>query len=169
MASSLSLPEQFKIVQVAASQAADSVTYDVICCKNAHKVWFIVQQDYTADTDITFSLVECTDVAGGTTNAVTTAFPVWYDVDVAAATTGAAATTHIDALTLITSGYSHKMDTGAGKAQLCVIEWDPSKHTAGYDCIQLADANGNNSNYVTALAIIQERYPQGTPPSSVVD
>jgi len=168
MASSLSLPEQFKIVQVAPSQVANAVTYDVICCKNAHKVWFIIQQLYVADTDITFSLVELTAV-GGTSAAVTTAFPVWYDVDVAAATTAAAATTHIDALTLITSGYSHKMDTGAGKSQLCVIEWDPSKHTAGYDCIQIADSGGDGSNYVTAIAIIEERYPQASPPSAVVD
>jgi len=167
MASSLSLPEQFKIVQVAVSQAATDVTYDVVCCKNAHKVWFIIQELYVADTDITFSLVECTDVAGGTTSAVTKAFPVWYNADVAAATTGAAATTHIDGMTLISSGASHEFD--AAKSQLCVIEWDPAKHTAGYDCIQIADAGGNASNYITALAIIQERYPQSSPPSAVVD
>ena len=168
MTSPLSLPEQFKIVNVAPSQVANAVTYDAICCKNAHKVWFIIQQLYVADTDITFSLVELTAV-GGSSTAVTTAFPVWYDVDVAAATTAAAATTHIDAMKLITSGYTHEFDTSAHKSQLCVIEWDPSKHTAGYDCIQIADTGGNASNYVTALAIIQERYPQATPPSAVVD
>ena len=168
MASQLSLPEQFKIVQVAVSQVADTVTYDVVCCKNAHKVWFVIMQLYGGNTDITFSLTELTAV-GGTTAAVTAAFPVWYDVDVAAATTGAAATTHIDALTLITSGASHIMDTGAGKSQMCIIEWDPSKHTAGYDCIQITDASGSGSNYITALAIIQERYPQASPPSAVTN
>ena len=168
MASSLSLPEQFKIVQVAKSQVADTVTYDVICCKNAHKVWFVVQLLYVANTSSTFSLTELTAV-GGSSTAVTCAFPVWYDVDVDAATTGAAATTEIDMMTLITSGASHVMNTTGGKSQLCVIEWDPSKHTAGYDCIQITDAGGHNSNYITALAIIQERYPQSVPPSSVID
>jgi len=165
----ISLPEHFKIINVAPSQAANAVTYDVVNCKNANKVWFIITQLYAADTDITFSLVECTDVAGGTTSAVTKALPIWYDVDIAAATTAAAATTHIDALTKITSGSSHKMDTGAGKNQMCVIEWDPAKHSAGYNYIQLTDANGNASNYVTAIAIIDTTYKQATPPSAVVD
>jgi hypothetical protein len=163
------LPEGYKIVNVAPSQAATAVTYDVICCKNAKKVWFVITQLYVADTDITFSLVEATDVAAGTTSAVTKALPIWYDVDVAAATTGAAATTEIDNMTLITSGSSHQMNTGAGKSQMCVIEWDPMKHTAGYDCIQLADTGGNASNYVTAIAMIEVMYPQATPDSAVID
>ena len=164
-----SLPEQFKIVNVAPSQVATAVTYDIVSCKNAHKVWFLITQLYVADTDITFSLIEATNVAAGATAAVTAALPIWYDVDVAAATTGAAATTHFDMLTKITSGSSHKMDTGGGKSQMCVIEWDPAKHTAGYDCIQLADAGGHASNYVTAIAILQMRYPQAKPLSALVD
>ncbi len=169
MTSALSLPEQFNIVNVAPSQAANAVTYDAICCKNAHKVWFIITQDYTGDTDITFSLIEGTDVAMGTTAAVTAALPIWYNADVAAATTGAAATTLFDALTKITTGSSHEFDTTANKAQMCVIEWDPAKHTAGYDCISLTDAGGNASNYVTAIAIVQTRYPQAIPPSVLID
>ena len=168
MTSPISLPEMFKIVNVAPSQAANAVTYDAICCKNAHKVWFIITQLYVADTDITFSLVEATDVAAGTTAAVTTAVPIWYNADVAAIVTGDP-TGEIDALTKITSGYTHEFDTTLGKSQMCIIEWDPAKHTSGYDCIKLTDAGGNASNYVTAIAIIQERYPQASPPSAVVD
>ena len=169
MTSPISLPEMFKIVNVAPIQAANAVTYDAICCKTAHKVWFIIIQDYAADTDLTCSLSEGTDVAMGTTAAVTAALPVWYNADVAAATTGAAATTMIDGLTKITSGSSHEFDTSAGKAQMCIIEWDPAKHTAGYDCIALTDANGNASNEVAAIAIVQTRYPGPNPPSVVID
>ena len=169
MTSPISLPEQFKIINIAPSQVATAVTYDTLCCKNAHKVWFVITQLYVADTDITFSLIEATDVAAGTTAAVTAALPIWYNADIAAATTGAAATTIFDGLTKITSGSSHKFDTGAGKSQMCVIEWDPAKHTAGYDCIQLADAGGHASNYVTAIAIVQTRYPQADPPSALID
>ncbi len=168
MTSPISLPEQFNIVNIAPSQAANNVTYDTICCKNAHKVWFIISQDYTADTDITFSLTEATDVAAGTTAAVTKAFPVWYNADVAAIVAGDP-TGEIDALTKITSGSSHEFDTTAGKSQMCVIEWDPMKHTSGYDCIKLTDAGGHASNYVTAIAIIETRLPGASPPSAVID
>jgi hypothetical protein len=169
MTSQLSLPEKFKIVNIAPSATGTGVVYDAVCCKTAHKVWFIITQLYVADTDITFSLVEGTDVAMGTTSAVTKAFPVWYNADVAAATTGAAATTEIDGLTLITSGASHEFDTSAGKSQMCIIEWDPAKHTSGYDCIQVADAGGNASNYVTGIAIVETRFPGANPPSVVID
>jgi hypothetical protein len=164
-----SLPENFKIVNVAPSQVATAVTYDIINCKNAHKVWFIITQLYVADTDITFSLLESTNVAAAGSTAVTAALPIWFNADVAAATTGAAATTEFDGMTLITSGSSHKFDTTAGKSQMCVIEWDPAKHTAGFDCIQLTDANGHASNYVTAIAIVSMRYPQANPPSVLID
>ncbi|KKN00073.1 hypothetical protein LCGC14_1141550 [marine sediment metagenome] len=162
------LPENYNIINVAPSQVATAVTYDAVSCKNAHKVWFIVTQLYVADTDITFSLIEATDVAAGTTAAVTAAVPIWYDVDVAAIVAGDP-TGALARMTLITSGSSHKFDTTAGKSQMCVIEWDPSKHTAGYDCIQLADTGGHASNYVTAIAIVATRFPQAAPPSALLD
>jgi len=168
MTSPFSLPEHFNIVNVAPIQAANAVTYDAICCKNAHKVWFIIIQDYAADADITFSLQEGTDVAMGTTAAVTAALPIWYNADVAAIVTGDT-TGAIDNMTKITSGSSHEFDTTLGKAQMCVIEWDPAKHTAGYDCIRIADANGSATNEVAAIAIIQTRYPGDQPPSVLID
>ena len=152
------LPEHCKIVNVAQSQVATAVTYDVICCKNAHKVWFLITQLYVADTDLTVSLVEAATVDGSTT-AVTATFPIWADVDIAS----------VDALVRQTDAASFSIDTGAGKNQLVVIEWDPAKHTAGYDCIGLADAGGHASNYVTALAIIQTRYPGDPPPTAITD
>ena len=164
----LTLPEHFKIVNVATSQAANAVTYDTISCKDARKVWFIITQLYVGDTDITFSLIEATDVAAGTTSAVTALLPVWYNADVAAIVAGDP-TGEIDALTKITSGSSHEFDTTAGKSQMCVIEWDPMKHTSGYDCIKLTDAGGHASNYVTAIAIIETRLPGASPPSAVID
>ncbi len=168
MALPFSLPEDFNIINVAPSQVATAVTYDVVSCKNAHKVWFIIPQLYGGNTDITFSLIEATAVSGGSTAAVTLALPIWYDVDVAAIVAGDP-TGALARMTLITTGSSHIMDTGAGKSQMCVIEWDPSKHTAGYDCIQIADTNGHASSYVTAIAIVQTRYPQAAPPSVLLN
>lgn len=154
----LTLPENCKIVNVAPSQVATAVTYDVISCKNAHKVWFIVTQKYAADTDLTVSLLEATSVDGSTT-AVTATFPIWADVDIAS----------VDALSRQTDAASFSIDSGAGKDQLVVIEWDPAKHTAGYDCIALTDTGGNAGNYVTALAIIQSRYPGDQPPAAITN
>ena len=168
MALPFSLPENFGIINVGVTATAQGVVYDTISCKNAHKVWFIITQAYFADTDITFSLIEATAVSGGTTAAVTVALPIWYDVDVAAIVSGDP-TGALAKMTLITTGSSHEFDTSAGKSQMCVIEWDPSKHTAGYDCIQIADTNGHASSYVTAIAIVQTRYPQAAPPSVLLN
>ena len=66
------LPELYKIVRVAAPQAAGSLTAtDYICTKNANKVWFIISHSGASDNDMTFSFVEATEVAGTTTAAVT--------------------------------------------------------------------------------------------------
>lgn len=162
MALPFSLPERYKIVQLCTcGSAANAVTYDIISCKHAHKVWFVISH-YSAggDTDLTLSLVESTDVAGTTTTAVTATFPIWSDTNAGTAS---------DTMTKRTDAASYAIDTGATTPYLVVIEWDPAKHSAGYDCIQLKDANGNASNKVNALAIIETRYPQGTPPSAIID
>lgn len=155
------LPENYKIVTAAPTAAGNAVAYDIISCKDAHKVWFLVYHQGTNDTDLTLSLVESTDVAGSTTTAVTATFPIWKNANVSSTTA--------DALSRQTDAASHAIDTGATYDQLVVIEWDPAKFSAGYDCIQLADAGGHASNYVTALAVIATRYPQADPPVAITD
>jgi hypothetical protein len=157
---SLTLPENFKIVLVAPIAAANGVTYDVISCKDALKVWFIVSHIGDSDTDCTLSLVESTDVAGTTTTAVTATFPIWVNKTV---------NTSSDTLTRQTDAASYAINTttAAERDQLVVIEWDPAKFSSGYDCIQLADTGGNASNNMTALAIIQPRY-QGVATQTVI-
>ena len=139
------------------------MTYDIISCKNAHKVWFLVQLTGENDTDSTLSLSESTDVAGGTAAAVTATFPVWYNQDTVSTTA--------DAMTLVTTeAASYVINIGeGGEGQMVVIEWDPAKHTAGYDCIQLVDASGHGSNTMVAFAFIQPRYQQADPPTAITD
>jgi len=156
----MTLPENYKIVMVAPTAAANGVTYDIVSCKDAVKVWFVVTHVGSSDTDCTLSLVEATGV-GGSTTAVTATFPIWVDND---------AGTTSDTLARQTDAASYKIDVGAGGAnQVVVIEWDPAKHSSGYDCIQLADANGNANNNLTALAIIETRYPQASLTTAIVD
>ena len=98
MASSLSLPEQFKIVELANPAAANAVAYDYVCCKNAHKVWFIVNH-YSAggDTDLVLTFVEATSVGAGSAQTIAGgSMEMWYNLDTSTGDTltkGTAATT----------------------------------------------------------------------------
>lgn len=161
MALPRSFPENYKIVQCGFS-AANAVDCDIICCKNVHKLWFLVYHNGTSDTDLALTLVEAASVAGSTTSAVTATFPVWHNQ---------AATTAGDTLTKVgTEAAGYTIDTGEGPiAQLVVIEWDPAKHTDGYDCIKIGDSDGDAGNQVAITAIIDTRYPAATPPTAITD
>jgi hypothetical protein len=155
------LPEIFKIVRVQQTVAANAFTMsDYISCKNAHKVWFLINHAGATDTDITFALSEATDVAAGTAAAVTATFPIWEDAD---------AGTSSDTLVRLTDAASLAIDPATEGASMSIIEWDPSKHTAGYDCIAVSGSGGNAANTVTIFAFIETRYPQATPPSAITD
>ena len=160
MALPISLPEHYKIVAVAPTAAANGVAYDLISCKNAHKVWFIVFHQGTNDTDFVLLLQESTDVGASTTTTVTATVPIWVDTNAGTAS---------DTLVKQTDAAGYTVNTGVTTDQMVVIEWDPAKHTDGYDCIRLADTGGNAGNYVTVLAIIETRYPQATPPTAITD
>lgn len=153
------LPEELKPVLLY-SGAANAVACDVVCCKNVHKVWFLVFHSGANDTDLTLQLTEATDVAAGTNAAVTVACPIWRDND---------AGTTSDTLVAQTADDNIVIDPATENPVLAVIEWDPVKHTAGYDCIYLADSGGHANNTVQIFALCQMRYASATPPSVIVD
>lgn len=153
-----SFPEKYKVVLLN-STAANAVSCDVVSCKNAHKVWFLISHTGTNDTDLTLTLTEYTAV-GGSSSTVTTTCPIWEN---------STAGTSDDTWTKITDAAAVVIDPATDTQYLGLIEWDPAKHTAGYDCITLADSGGNASNTCVILAIIEERYAQAEPPSAIVD
>lgn len=158
---SFTLPENCKLVMMTPPVAANAMTCDYICCKDAHKVWFVIQHyGGGGDTDLVLTLTEATNVAAGTTSAVTATWPIWTDID---------AGTTSDGLSRQTDAATYTIDTGAGADYLTVIEWDPAKHTAGYDCITVSDSGGNASNIAAICAVIQSRYPADQPPSAIID
>ena len=159
MALPWSLAENLKVVLVNNHAAGNAVACDVISCKNAHKVWFLIHHSGANDTDLTLTLTEYTAV-GGASSTVTATCPIWLDVDAGATS---------DTLVRQTDAASLVIDPATQNPVLAIIEWDPAKHTAGYDCITLADANGNASNVVSIYAFIAQRYPQATPPSAIID
>lgn len=158
MAFPMNLPQEYKIVLLNTT-AANAVACDVISCKNAHKVWFLVTHTGANNTDLTLTLTEATDVAAGTTSTVTAACPIWTIVPTAA----------LDTWTEATAAAAVTIDPATQSPYMAIIEWEPAKHTAGYDCIYLADSGGHASNTCVIHAIIAERYHEASPPSAIVD
>lgn len=154
-------PEECKIVKLYHG-AANAVACDYISCKDVlGKVWFVVfHYSGGGDTDLVLSLDEATSVAGSTHAAVTATFPIWADID---------AGTSSDVLVAQTAAASFTIDTGAGLDYLVVIEWDPAKHTAGYDCITVADSGGNASNTCTVLAVYESKNKGATLAAAITD
>jgi len=160
MAYPFSLPEDSKVVLLNNS-AANAVDCDFICMKNAQKVWFLIFHAGANDTDLAIGLTEATDVAAGTSAAVTATFPAWRDDD---------AGTTSDTLVKQTDAASFDIDPATENPVLMILEWDPAKHTAGYDCVAVSDDGaGHGSNTVQIFAVIAPRYKQATPPAVITD
>ena len=88
MASSLSLPEHFKIVNgtpVATTNGA--IDCDYISLKNAHKVWIIAELLQAVSHTTALGVDEATTVAGGSSAAITAVMPIWKNADVSASDT----------------------------------------------------------------------------------
>lgn len=153
----ISLPEHYKIITVSKVTAANAAVYDVISCANALKVWFLLTHTGVNNTDLVLTLKEATSVGGSTTTAA--AVPIWVNED--------SLTTNDTFTRETTDAATLTVDADASANQLIVIEWDPAKHAAGYDCITLTDTGGHASNYVSCLAIVATRYPQATPPAVI--
>lgn len=150
--SGMAIPQGLKPVLLF-SGAANAVACDVIDCRNALKVWFLIFHAGANDTDLTLQLTEATDVAAGTNAAVTVPCPIWKDVDAGAASDTLAEQTEDDNLVI---------DPATQNPVLAVIEWDPSKHTDGYSCIYLADTGGNAANTIQIFGLVERSYASDT-------
>lgn len=155
------LPENCKVLEGHEPVAANALgTCDYVSCKNIKKLW-VVLQHYSAggDTNLVLTINEATTVAGAGATAIEVACPIWYNIDTASG----------DTLTRATDAYTFTVDTGAGKNQLWILEWDPAKFSAGFDCFALVSADGNASNIVSVLYIAEMRYQSDSPPAVITD
>jgi hypothetical protein len=155
---SFTFPEQCKIVKLYQG-AANAVASDVVSMKNANKAWIVVIHTGAADTDLVVSLAEHTAV-GESAVAITDTFPIWVDADMG---------TSSDALARQTDAANYTINTGVSANQMVVMEWDPAKFSAGYDCLSLADSGGNASNTCTAFVVLDMRYKADQPPATITD
>jgi hypothetical protein len=151
------LPEELKVVQLNTS-AANAVACDVISCKTANKVWFLIHHTGANDTDLTLTLTEYTAV-GGSASTVTVTCPIWTMIP----------STANDEWTRATDAAAVAIDPATQSPFMAIIEWDPAKHTEGYDCITLADSGGHASNTCVVLALVDTKYKSTSPPSVIVD
>ena len=155
------LPESLCVVEACRPNLQNGLdTGDAICCKNLSKVW-VVLQNYSGggDTDLVIYLYEATDVAIGTTAVITATFPIWTNLDTATS----------DQFTKQDDAANYTVDTEAADNSIVILEWDPAKFTAGYDCLYVLSTGGNVANYGSALYIGLPMYQSDNPPSIIVD
>jgi hypothetical protein len=105
--SNLTFPEVFKVVQAHEPAIGSALlnTSDIVSCKNLKKLWAVLSMTYVDDVDLVVTWNESTDVAGGTTSAITAVCPIWYNIDTATA----------DLLTRATDAITFTIDTGLNK------------------------------------------------------
>ena len=154
------LPESLKILQAHEPSIGSTLlnTSDVISCKNLTKLWAVLSYTYVDAVDIVVTWNESTDVAAGTSSAITATCPIWYNIDTASADLFARAT---DAITFTIA-------SATGLNQLWVMEWDPAKFTKGYDCFQIRTA-GASAGIVDVLYLGVPRYQKAVVPTAITD
>jgi hypothetical protein len=136
-----------------------AITSDYISTKNAIKVWIecVFKQAATHQTVLTIK--EATHVAGTSADSIAVTMPNWTNSDISTSDT------------LTKNSDSATVTLAAGKTdQHVIVEVDPSILSADHDCIcAYTSASSEATNFVSIVAHILERYPQGTPPTAITD
>lgn len=155
------LPENCKIVSGTPIVTTNTaVTCDYISLKDAHRVWVIASLLQAASHATALGITEATNVSAGSAAALTgKTFPIWKCADVSTS----------DALVRGTDAATVSATAGTTN-QILVLEVDPSKLSAGFDCIAATlTASSEATNFVSVIYVIETRYPQSTPPTAITD
>lgn len=157
----ITLPEQFKIV--------DGITYlttngaktgDYVCLKNYHYCWVIFKFLHTNGAASTISISRATTVGGGSATPMTETAPIWVNLS-----TGVT-----DTLVKQTDAANYLIPAVTTVNKMIVFGIDPRKLAATFDCIAgVAGTNAQAGDFVGITYLLQARYPQGTPPSAILD
>lgn len=151
-----------KLIQalVPAAPSGAATTSDWICCKNLHKVIFIISL-YDGNTqDTVFSLYEATAVAGTSSQAITKYSKIWYNSAIGTS----------DLLVRSSDAASYTLaNSGGGATKMVVIEFECANFSAGYDCLALYQDATNASNITSVIAIGFPRYCGANSVDSIAD
>jgi hypothetical protein len=157
----INLPAEFKIINLLAP-AADAAgrTGAWVSMKHAHKAWILCHINQGNAATILLTLQQATAVAGTGAKVLTNNVPIWVNQ----------ATATNDTLVLQTSAVNFTTSATTTLKQV-IFEVDPATLdvAGGFDCLTVLTGASNAANITAATAILQVRYLQGTPPSSVLD
>ena len=158
--SNLTLPEAFKVIQAHEPATATGLanTADIVSCKNLKKLWAVLSYDYVDGHDVVVTWNESSDVAGTGTTAITEVCPIWSNTDTASA----------DLLARETDAITFTIAHAGTKNQLWIMEWDPAKFSAGFDCFQIRMAS-SAAGIVDVLYIGEPRYQSDVVPTAITD
>lgn len=156
-----SIPEQFKVVQMAFPQTTNGgFTSDIISMKNAHKATVIIDVNQAVGHATVFTLRQSDDVAGSNTAAWAAATArIWVNEDVAAS----------DTLVKASNGSAETLTNDIKKKQI-VFEFDATELADGNDCFYFTASDSSQAtNFASAVVLLHTRYPQATPPAAISD
>lgn len=153
----LNIAENLKIAKLYQG-AANAVDCDVVNTELYNHGAFVVIHTGSSDTDLVLTLYEASSVTPSNTAAVTTACPIYVDLDMG---------TSSDVLAATTAAYAYTVDTGVAPNQMMVMEIDPTILSAGKPCVYLADSGGNASNVCTILWVGEPKEKGATLPAAI--
>jgi len=157
--SKFSLPQVCKLVQMLKPQTTNAaLTTQVISLKNVHKATIVFDFTQAVGFASTPTLMQATTLAAGTNKAGPSAM-IWSNL----------ATATNDTLVKQTAASSYALSTATGGMQV-VFEIDPAALDVnnGYDYIYFTIGTSSQStNFVSATAYLEERYPGNQPPTAV--
>ena len=135
------------------------ITCDYISLKNCHRVTIIANLLQAASHATALGVTEAKNVAALDAAAVTATMPNWKNANIATNDTLVKGT---DAATVVATA-------GTNNQQL-VLVIDPTKLSAGFDCIAATLSNSSEAtNFASVVYICEMRYQSATPPSVVVE
>lgn len=156
-----SIPENAKLVSILkpATDAAGR-TGAWISLKGYTRAFLIAYIDQGNAATIALTPNQATAIAG-TGAKVTSAVPIWRNLDCAAS----------DALVRDTDAANYTTDAGLKIKQVVFqIDADALDVNGGFDCITLITGASNVANLTSAIAVlVGARFQQVTPPTAVVD
>lgn len=152
------LPENYKIVQLAQPQTTDGgFTSDWLDLKNALRATIVVELTQAVGHATAFTLNRATDTTPTGNTTLANNVPVWANED-----TGAS-----DTLVKQTNAKAHTVSNDIKNKQI-VFQVDPADLGDTYDAVAVVVADSSQAtNLVTITAIVETRYKQATPPSAL--
>jgi hypothetical protein len=153
------LPEHCKIVE-ALEPATDAAgrTGDYVSLKNAIRAWLVLHITQGNAATIAISLSEATAVLPTAAQVCPGLVDIWSNLDCAAT----------DTLVKRTAAANYTTDAGV-KHKIVIFEIKPATLSSGFDCVAAVTGASNAANITEAQWVIQEAYPQATPPSAILD